>query len=191
MDVPELHRRACETFGERVHQVGDDQWHLPTPCEDWDVRTLVNHLVYENRWTPSMFAGKTIAEVGDRFEGDLLGADPRSAWRSAAAEAVEAVHGDGAMERTVHLSFGDVPGEEYARQLLTDHLIHAWDLARAVGGDERLDPDLVTDCAAWFADREELYRGAGIIGARVEVGDDADQQTRLLAAFGRDARRGG
>jgi uncharacterized protein (TIGR03086 family) len=188
MDVPELHRRACEGFGARVHQVGDDQWHLPTPCSDWDVHTLVNHLVNENRWTPPIFAGRTIAEVGDRFDGDLLGADPKAAWDDSAREAVEAVHGEGAMARTVHLSFGDVPGEEYATQLFADHLVHAWDLARAIGADERLDPELVDACARWFAEREELYRGAGIIAGRVDVGDDADPQTRLLAAFGRDAR---
>src|SRR3954451_12429528 len=104
MDVPELHRRACEGFGARIHQVGDDQWSSPTPCAGWDVRALVNHLVNENRWTPEIFAGRTVAEVGDRFDGDLLGSDPKATWNDAAREAVEAVHGAGAMVRTVHLS---------------------------------------------------------------------------------------
>ncbi len=72
-------------------------------------------------------------------------------------------------------------------QLFADHLIHAWDLARAIGADERLDPELVDACAAWFAPVEEAYRGAGAIAGRPPVPDGADAQTRLLAMFGRRA----
>jgi uncharacterized protein (TIGR03086 family) len=185
--VQDLHRRAAEDFGARVHAVGDDQWHLPTPCSDWDVRELVDHLVGEMRWMPPLLDGRTIAEVGDRLEGDQLGGDPKAAWDDAAKAAVEAVGVPGAMERTVHLSFGDLPGAEYTRQLLADLLVHGWDLARAIGADERLDPELVEACAGWFAPMEEAYRGAGAIGPRAEVAPDADAQTRLLAMFGRSA----
>lgn len=185
MRVPELHRRAVELFGRHVHAVGGDQWSSATPNREWDVHALVNHLVYENRWTPPIFAGKTVAEVGDEFEGDLLGDDPVRAWDDAAAAALEAVSEPGAMQRTVHLSFGDVPGREYAMQLLADHLIHAWDLARAIGADDTLDAELVDAVAEWYVDREEMYRQGGAVGDRVPVGDDADPQTRLLAAFGR------
>jgi nitrilase len=184
-DASELHRRAADAFGARVHIIGDDQWELPTPCSEWNVRQLVNHLVYENRWTAPIFAGRTIAEVGDRFEGDLLGDDPRAAWDDAAKEAVAAVQERGALGRTVHLSFGDVPGSEYAMQLFADHLIHGWDLARAIGSDERLDPELVDACAGWFAEMEDGYRSTGAIGPRPQTPPGADAQTRLLAAFGR------
>ena len=186
-DIRELHRRAVEEFGARVHAVRDDQWELRTPCDEWSVRELTNHLVYENRWTAPLFAGRTIEEVGDRFEGDLLGADPKTAWDAAAREAVEAVQADGATERTVHLSAGATPGSEYAAQLFADHLIHAWDLATGLGADRRLDPELVDACARWFESQEEGYRQAGIIGPRVDVPAGADAQTRLLAAFGRTA----
>ncbi len=185
LTVPELHRRAADSFGARVEAIQDDQWHLPTPCSEWDVRTLVNHMVAENRWTAPLFAGQTIAEVGDRFDGDLLGDDPKGAWADSAAEAVTAVHGEGAMDRIVHLSFGDLPGREYTMQLFADLLIHGWDLARAIGADDRLDPELVDACAAWFAAVEDAYRSGGSVGPRVEVGPHADAQTRLLAAFGR------
>jgi uncharacterized protein (TIGR03086 family) len=184
-DVRKLHQRATESFGARVHAVRDDQWGSRTPCQEWDVRTLVNHIVSENRWMPPLLAGRTIAEVGDRFEGDLLGDDAKAAWDDSAAEAVRAVHGDGAMERTVHLSFGDIPGHEYTMQVFADLVVHGWDLARAIGADERLDPGLVDACAGWFAAMEEAYRGAGAIGPRVELPSDADPQARLLAMFGR------
>jgi len=86
-DQAELHRRAVEEFGARVRAVADDQWELATPCADWNVRQLVNHLVYENRWTVPLMAGGTIAEVGDRYEGDLLGDRPERAWDESSAEA--------------------------------------------------------------------------------------------------------
>ena len=186
-DQAALHRRAVEEFDERVRAVGDDQWELPTPCSDWNVRQLVNHLVYENRWTVPLMGGSTIAEVGDRYEGDLLGDDPKGAWAESSADAVAAVQAEGGLERTVDLSSGPTPATEYVNQLYADHLIHAWDLARAIGADERLDPELVDACAAWFASMEDLYRSIGAIGPRAETPPGADAQTTLLAAFGRTA----
>ena len=87
----------------------------------------------------------------------------------------------------VHLSYGDEDIAEYVHQLAADHLIHAWDVAAATGGDTVLDPELVAAVATWFADREQLYRGAGVIGERFESGSD-DPSDRLIAAFGRDPR---
>ena len=146
MNISAMFRGAVEEFDARVRQIGDHQWQAATPDEDWAVRDLVNHVVGEDLWAPPLLAGSTIAEVGDRFDGDVLGADPKAAWIAASAGAVRAVAEQGAMDRIVHLSFGDFPGREYALQLFADHLIHAWDLARAIGADERLDAGLVASC---------------------------------------------
>ncbi len=188
MNIVSLHRQACSVFAEQVALVRDDQWNLPTPCAAWDVRALVNHVVGEDRWTAPLFEGQTIAEVGDRFDGDLLAENPLGACQAAVDEATAAVGEPGAIDRIVHLSFGDTPAREYVWQLFADHLIHAWDVAHAIGADERLDPELVEACAGWFADREEAYRAAGVVGPRPETPADADPQTLLLAAFGRQAR---
>jgi uncharacterized protein (TIGR03086 family) len=185
MDVPTLFDRAVGEFGTRVEQIRDGQWDAGTPDADWSVRDLVGHVVSEDLWAPPLFAGQTISEVGDRFEGDVLGTDPKAVWRKASRESVRAAGEPGAMDRTVHLSFGDFPGREYAMQLFADHLVHAWDLARAVGADEQLDPALVEECTAWFASMEAAYRGAGAIAERPVIPDSADAQTRLLAMFGR------
>jgi nitrilase len=184
-DVPELHQRAVERVGQLVQQVSDDQWDKSTPCEDWSVRKLVNHVAGENCWTAPLLAGQTVADVGDRFDGDVLGTDPAAAWKSGADEAIAAVHEPGAMDRTVHLSFGDFPGREYAMQLFADMLIHGWDLARAIDADDRLDPELVTALAAWFSGVADVYRQGGAVGPRPNVPEDADAQTKLLAEFGR------
>jgi uncharacterized protein (TIGR03086 family) len=186
-EIVDLFGRAAEAFGARVHGVTDDQWRQPTPCTEWDVRTLVNHLVYEMRWAVPLFQGATIADVGDQFEGDLVGDDPKSAWDDAGPAAVAVVSDPGAMQRTVHLSFGDVPAEEYASQLFADLTIHGWDLARATGQDDRIDPGLLDPLSAWFADRVEMYRSSGSVAPPPDIPADADAQARLLAEFGRRA----
>lgn len=184
MDAAELHQRAVTEFINRVEAVGD-RWTMPTPCPTWDVRALVNHVVVENLRTAPLMAGGTVDEVGDRFDGDVLGDDPVDAARAAAAAAVTATAEALAAGRTVHLSFGDTTAEEYAYQLAADHVIHGWDLAVATAGDADMDPDLVEALAVWFADREELYRAAGAIAERPEDADPSDPQQALLAAFGR------
>jgi uncharacterized protein (TIGR03086 family) len=186
-DIKELHRRALEGFGDRVRQVRDDQWSAATPCTEWDVRALVNHLVSENRWMPPILEGKTIADVGDAFDGDLLGDDPREAWEGSAREAGESVRRLPSVEQTVHLSFGDFPAEEYLSQVFADLLIHGWDLARGIGANDSLDPELVEACARWFAQEEDVYRQSGVIAERPDIPDEADAQTVLLAKFGRKA----
>jgi uncharacterized protein (TIGR03086 family) len=186
MDLVTAYRRGLAGFTDRVAQVRPDQWAGPTPCTDWDVRTLVNHLAGEDLWTAPLLDGATIAEVGDRFDGDLLGDDPVASVTAAARQADAAVTEPGVLERTVHLSFGDAPAPEYLYQMLADHLVHAWDLAVAIGADPRLDSDAVDMCASWFADREDMYREAGVIGPRVPVPESAGTQDRLIAAFGRD-----
>lgn len=186
-DVTDLHQRSVEHFVRIAAQVRPDQWEDPTPCTDWSVRDLVNHVVSEERWTVPLMRGSTMEEVGARFDGDLLGDRPDAAVREAAAGAVDAISEPGAVERTVHLSFGDTPAGEYANQLFADHLVHSWDLAKAIGADDRLDTDLVAACADWFMPMEELYRGAGAVASRIPLPREADGQTRLLASFGRYA----
>jgi uncharacterized protein (TIGR03086 family) len=180
--------RALQGFGDRVRAVRDGQWHDPTPATKWDVRRLVNHLVVEQLWVPPLMAGSTIAEVGDRFDGDQLGADPGGAWDQAAAAARDSFAAPGALGRVVHLSVGDVAGARYCHDMTMDLLIHSWDLARAISGDERLDPDLMDWVYRWYEPQVDDWAAAGAFAPRVAVGDDVDQQTKLLALFGRDAR---
>jgi len=186
MDLVDLYGRSLTGFTDLVRKVRPDQWAAPTPCAGWDVRALVNHVAGEDRWTVPLLAGATIAEVGDRFDGDLLGDDPVAAADDATEQAGAAFREPGALDRTVHLSFGDTPAPEYLWQLLADHLVHGWDLAASVGASRHLDPAVVAACAEWFAEREELYRQAGAIGPRVDIVPAASAQDRLLAAFGRD-----
>lgn len=184
-DLIDLYRRAIEEFGRRVRAVDFAQWPLPTPDEEWDVRALVRHLVYEELWAPPLLAGATLEEVGDRFDGDLLGEDPKGAWEAAARGAVAALPDDADLSGRVHVSFGQISAEEYVGQLTADHTVHAWDLARAIGTDENLDPELVEFAYATFAPQIDEWRRAGIFGAKVDVPPDATRQAQLLALTGR------
>jgi uncharacterized protein (TIGR03086 family) len=182
----ELHRRAVAEFDTRVRAIRDDQWRKPTPCEEWNVHALVNHIVNENKWTAPLLEGKTIEEVGDAFDGDLLGEDPKGAWDDSAREARSAVDGVGGdLNRKVNVSWGQISADEYITQLWTDHLIHAWDLARGIGADEKLDPELVEICLERSAPQEDFLKSTGAFGGKVEPPSNADAQTKLLAIYGR------
>jgi uncharacterized protein (TIGR03086 family) len=178
--------RGVATFDAGIRQVRSDQWTNATPCAEWDVRALVNHVVGEDRWVPPLVAGLTIAEVGDALAGDLLGDDPPFAWDRARQEAEEAVSA-APDDQTVALSAGPTPLAEYLWQLAADHLIHAWDLATAIGVDLVFDDDLAAAVEDWFTTWEDRYRLVGAVGPRLAVPDGASRQHRLLAAFGRDA----
>jgi uncharacterized protein (TIGR03086 family) len=184
-DVADLFRRSLDEFGKRVHAVRADQWGCPTPCKDWEVRNLVSHLVVEQLWVPPLVTdGLTIAEVGSRLDGDPLGADPVGAWDAAAAASLAAFSAPGALERIVHLSYGDRPAGEYAREMIFDLVVHSWDLARGIDGDDRIDPALV-DAVYSGLDPDTDLSGTGLYDPPVPVPAESDEQTRLIALTGR------
>jgi uncharacterized protein (TIGR03086 family) len=172
-------------FGARVHAIGAHQWHAPTPCTDWDVRELVAHLVVEQLWVGAMLEGETVADVGDRFDGDQLGDDPVGAWDRAVGTAVAAFGAPGALDRTVHLSYGDAPALHYGREMAVDATVHTWDLARAIGADEHLDPDLVAVAREVVEANFDALAQSGLFAPPIDVAPDVDPQTALLARLGR------
>lgn len=188
MDVGTLYRRTLEMWADRVADAAGCDWTAPTPCREWTVRDLVNHVTGEDLWTAPLLRGETIERVGHRFDGDLLGSEPVSRALYAAGQASALVAEMLPRHGTVHLSYGEESVEEYVHQLAADHLVHAWDLAAATGGDTHLDPKLVAEVTSWFAGREDGYRSAGAVGPR--IGMSGDPQHDLLAAFGRDAHWG-
>lgn len=184
-DIDELLRRSVATFDRLVHAIDPAQWGDQTPCSEWDVRALVNHVTNEDLWAAALFGGRTIAEVGDAFDGDVLGDDPVAAWEEASVGALAQISEPGAMDRPVDLSRGPTPGRDYAVELFADHVMHSWDLAKAIGADDALDPSIVGPAKVWFATVEDSYRRNGSIAERPSVPDGADDQTLFLAMTGR------
>lgn len=191
MDLLDAHGTALADFDRIVRAVPDDRWQAPTPCTEWSVRDVLAHLVSEQMWVPSLLAGKTVAEVGDRFDGDQLGDDPVAAWRSAADTARRAWLEPGAVDRTVHLSYGDDSAEEYGWQMTLDLAVHGWDMASGVSGSGtayRIPDELSEPLLARFADSVARWQGFGIIDPPVEVPDGSGPGERLLGLLGRDPR---
>lgn len=186
LDLPTAHRRALEETGLLVAGVRADQWGLPTPCTDWDVRALVNHIVAENLWVAPLVEGRSIAEVGNRYEGDVLGADPVDAYEASAVACDAAFSSEGAMDAPIGVSYGPVPGADYCGHRLLDLLVHGWDLAVATGQEPALDPELVDLCWQLVEPQLAFLEASGVFAAPVPVADAGGVQARLLGALGRD-----
>lgn len=187
-DVRALVPGAIDRFGARVHAVPDARWQAPTPCTEWTVRDLVAHMCFEHRWAPHVLAGETMDDVGDRYDGDLVGDDPVRAWDGAALRSRASFAVPGAHASRVHVSFGRLDVEEYAVQMLVDLTVHEWDLARGAGLDEHLDPDAVRATLAYLRADPVMLHGPGLFAAPVEAPGD-DPQDQLIAVSGRRTGR--
>lgn len=185
MDIAALHRQALQTTRPLVAGTGADQLALPTPDDGWDVRQLLNHVVAGNWWAAELAAGRTIDEVGDRLDGDVLGDAPLAAWDASAEAAAAAFEAPGALEAPCAVSYGPVPGEVYAGHRFLDVLLHGWDLAKATGQSAELDSALVDAALEVLTPQWEPLRASGAFRTDVPVPEDADPQTRLLAMVGR------
>jgi uncharacterized protein (TIGR03086 family) len=186
-DIAQLHRRALDETQPIVAGVAGDQMSEATPCEGWDVRALMNHLVAGNLWAAELGAGATIDEVGTRLDGDLLGDDPLEAYEASATLAAAIFEAPGALEKPCAVSYGPVPGSVYAGHRFIDVLIHGWDLATATGQDTNLDPELAEAAYELLLAEADLVRASGMFGQDLAVPDDASLQTRMLAFIGRES----
>jgi uncharacterized protein (TIGR03086 family) len=182
-----LYVKAMEATRRYVAGIRDDQWHDATPCTEWDVRELMRHVVYEIAWIEDMFAGQTVEEVGDRYDGDILGSDPLAAYDAAHRSAKAAVEAPGAMDTICHLRRRDVTGAAYAANMLIDVFIHGWDIAKATGQDTTLDPELVEASYKIVEPRKGQPQSGRAFGPQIEMSEAVDLQTKMLGILGRRA----
>jgi uncharacterized protein (TIGR03086 family) len=189
MDGSELFAKCLEQATAVVKQVREADMANATPCTEWNVRDLAGHMLYELTWVPEIIAGRTIDEVGNKYEGDLFDDDAQDLivqWERAAARADRAVM-EVDPEATAHLSYGDVSVDDYLQEIGTDLLVHAWDLAKGVGQPLRLDPSAAQAIFARSGPRRSSMVESGLFAPPIEVPESADLPTKLLALFGRRA----
>lgn len=188
MELIKLFRQANRNVISLLEKIDDVQWHNPTPNTEWDVRELVSHLTVENLWLPLLLEGKTIAEVGDQFDGDVLGDQPKIASVKALEDSLKTLNDPALLNMTVHLSFGDTLGSEYIEQMLTDAVIHGWDLAASIGASRAIDPTLVQAVLTVLEPSVDDWRNAGVFAPMYELPDDrtVNSQDRLIALSGRN-----
>lgn len=179
-EISDRYRKVAATFTERVGEVPPGAWDNPAPCEGWVARDVVGHLV---EWLPGFFVGTFGLEVPS---GPSVEDDPLGAWRNldGALQAGLDEPAFAAVERDTPM--GPKTFEDAVDMICTpDVLVHTWDLARATGLDETLDAEEVHRFVASMEPLDDVLRQSGHYGPRVAVGDDADEQTRLIAFLGR------
>jgi uncharacterized protein (TIGR03086 family) len=185
-DLRALHERACLRFVDYVGRIQAHQWTAPTPCADWDVRALVDHVVRWNVLVPEFLAGQSIDDMEAPLARDVLGDDPVAAAAASVRIAVEAFTRDGALEMIVHHPLGEIPGSQMLFNRVFDNTIHAWDLARGLGIDDQMDPETASLLFAVSDSQRAQIRASGAFGPEeIPVPADADVQTRLLGVLGR------
>ena len=175
------HRRVAGAFTTTVEGVAPESWDQPAPPEGWVARDVVRHLV---EWFPAFLEGA----VGITMPaGPSVDDDPVGAWRVQTVAVQELLDDPDIADREHDLPhIGRMPlGQAIDMIYINDVFMHRWDLARATGQDETLDAD---KCAAMFEamlPMDEALRESGEFGPRVDVPEDADAQTKMLAFIGR------
>jgi uncharacterized protein (TIGR03086 family) len=179
-DAHEHFRNVSAGFTAIVEKVGDDAWELPSPCEGWVARDVVSHLV---EWIPAFFFERWPAVAKPI---PAVAASPVAAWRALAGAVETALADDDVAQEIADTPMGPMSLEAAVEMICTpDVFFHGWDVARATGMDETLDPDEVHRLYVGMESLGDVLERSGQYGPRVEVPDGSSEQTRLLALIGR------
>ena len=185
MDAFETLGRSRVEFRRVLASVRPEHWGLATPCEDWDVRQLVNHVLGGNVRYTMLLHGSTPEEVNATRSVDHVGDDALASFDRSASEVVGAFEEPGALERTVHHPAGDRSGLDLLWLRVADWTVHGWDLARAIGVDEQLDPDLVASLLRRLSEHGTGLPTGGYFAPVADTSDAMSDQQQLLALVGR------
>lgn len=178
--------RSRAAFDRSLRAVDPDHWPLPTPCTDWNVRDLVNHVVGGCRRYTLLLHGARPEQTNALRALDHLGADPVTAFAEAFAEMTAAFREPGALDRIVHHPAGDRSGAALLDLRIMDCAIHAWDLAVAVGSDPGMDLELLAVVWEILAVIAPKMVEQGYFAATPQQSwDDVPLQTRILHVAGR------
>lgn len=189
-DPVKLYRRAIIRAKEVVAQIEQEQLDSPTPCAEWNVRTVINHLIGGIELTTAGLLGNALKfEPGTAESSYIAEANAiklSQAYETESDRVLAATGQPDALERVVPTRFGEMPMPQFLMGIALDQLVHTWDLAKATGQDVALDPGLV-DMAlpvlqSGFAD---MGRQGGLIGPEVPVPDGASLQDRMIGYMGR------
>lgn len=172
---------AVELFHSRVSATPNDAWSSPSPCEGWTARDVVAHVVTNLRALRACAAGDDfLSHFGKPVEGDIA-----AAWVEQHA-AASSVADRLATVESITLGGNSVAPEMLIDALTRDLVIHTWDLARAVGGDERLPDALVAVATESLQAAGPEMRAPGLYGEAIHPPTEATPQAKLLALSGRD-----
>ena len=172
-DALDRHKRAVAEF-DRVVAAADGKWDAASPCSDWTAKDVAEHVTGNHRMIAERF-GKTAPAASGA---------PSADWADARDAALQTLEGAD-LSQTVEGPMGQVPAEVFLGIMSNDTMIHAWDLARAVGADDDLPDDLAQSAYEMMAPFDEMLRTSGMFGPRIDVDDSATATERLVAFSGR------
>lgn len=178
-DPAERHRQVAGLFTDRV--LGTRSWDAPSPVADWTARDVVRHLT---DWFPGFLA----SGAGSTSPGTVRGRGPGGGVAGSPRRRASAAGRSGDAGPEAHQPhIGSLPLDTAIDRFYTaDVFMHTWDLSRATGQDDRLDPGFCARLLEGMRPIEDVLRSSGQYGPRVEVPADADVQTQMLGFIGRD-----
>ncbi|MFL6145677.1 MAG: TIGR03086 family metal-binding protein [Labedaea sp.] len=178
-------RRALEATGRVMAGVTDESLDGPTPCAGWSLRALIVHMAGNNNGFADAAEGKPADP--DVWEGTGISGDPVGEYHKSAERVRAAFGGNGVLDRTFDVyPFGQFPGQTAVAMHFVDYLVHGWDVARAIGADDPLDPELCLVVLRMAQRWPETSWGPGAPFAYpVPVPEDAPAQDRLVGFLGR------
>jgi uncharacterized protein (TIGR03086 family) len=185
-ELLELLVTANDEFSRRLRLVGAADWQRATPCSEWDVRALVNHVVGANLRYQLLLDGASTEQVEATRSLDHLGDDAVSAFVATADALVTRFEQGGALERVTHHVTGARSGRDLLAMRILDTAVHAWDLARAIGADETLDDRVVSYLLAYAAGLDLGAAQRSFAPASSDLPPDASAQDELLHRLGRE-----
>lgn len=181
-EIAERYDRITARFSECVRAVPPGAWANPSPCEGWTARDVVGHLT---EWIPAFFGAQGVEfPAVPSVDDDVVGA-----WETVRTTVAKALADPAVASQPIETPFMTQSLAETVDMIVTgDVFTHTWDLARATGQPEKLDPDQLQRMLVGIQSMpEEALRADGIFGPRIDVPADADDQTRFLALVGRRA----
>ncbi len=172
-----------------LENVRPDQLDSPTPCQSWDVRRLINHIVGGSHWFAITTNAGAAPEVDHTEDTDYTAGDMIAFYDEGIAASLAAFGTPGALEKNVTLPFGTFPGEAFMGLATVDHFVHGWDLARATGQSPQFDSDLAERllalARAMVPDQFRGPDGEAPFGPAIEIAESAPAADRLAAFLGR------
>lgn len=170
-----------------VRLVPDDRWDAPSPCVGWTARSVLGHVIGIQSFYVAIIAGREPTANPMVDPHIIAGEDPRAAWSATRDRVLESLDAPGVLRSTVQNWNGPAVVDDIIGFNVFDTTVHTWDLARATGVDERLDPGLLARADAIVRPRADTMRNPMVFGDAVAIAAGADAQTRLLALTGRVA----
>jgi uncharacterized protein (TIGR03086 family) len=175
-----VYQRVITHFTELVDSISAEQWSAPTPCEGWNVRDLVEHVIVRDQ--------RLAASVGGPPAADSLpdNADLAALWRERAAWWAAGLADPQRRTATWNTALGEMTFEQATTAFMTGELtIHGWDLARGLGVDDTQDPEAVHSTLSMMKQYGDAVRRPGALGPAVHAPPGSDEQTQLMAFTGR------